>query len=141
MRLWLFVLLLLSAPAVLIACGERSAEDEITQVTKQLAADAEDKNWNGVCDAMSARAEAEIAAAGARLGGGDCAAVMARLYALDDDPEILPTARGKDLTVSDVNVNGDRATAEVRPAFPGDNARVHYVRENGDWKLDADPDG
>ena len=139
MRVCLLTLVLLSVTAALVACGESSAEDEITNVTKQLAADTEDKNWKGVCDAMSAKAQAEFAAVGETLGGGDCATVIARLYALDDSPEILPTSGGKDLTVSDVKVTGDRATADVRPTFPGVNPRVHYVRVNGDWKLDADP--
>jgi hypothetical protein len=139
-RLCLFVVLVLSSP-LLIACRDGSAEEDITKVTKQLAADAENKDWKGVCRAMSAKAKAEIADVGATLGGGDCAAVMARLYALDDSPEILPTSGGADVAVSDVKVNADRATAKVSPAFPGDNPRVHYVRENGAWKLDADPGG
>lgn len=141
MRLCLFVLLLLSATPLLVACGERSADDEITKVTKQFAADAEDKDWKSVCDAMSADAEAEVVAVAETLGGGDCAAVIARLYALDDHPEMLPTSGGEGVTVSDVKVSGDRATAKVEPAFPGDNPRVHYVRENGAWKLDADLGG
>jgi hypothetical protein len=135
----LVVVLSLSVPALLGACGESSAEDEITRVTEQFAADAEDKNWKGVCDALSADARAELAAAAADLGAGGCAAVMARLYALDDDPEILGTSGGEDITLSDVDVGEDRATAEVSPVLAGENPRVRYVREDGDWKLDLDP--
>jgi hypothetical protein len=138
-RLCLFVLLLLSAPALLIACGDSSADDEITQLTKQFAADVEDEDWESVCDAMSAEAAAEVASGAAVVGGGDCAAVMARLYALDDSPEILPTSGGDDVTVSRVKVTGDRATAEVEPAFEGQDPTMRYVREDGEWKLDVTP--
>jgi hypothetical protein len=69
------------------------------------------------------------------------APVMARRYALDDSPEILPTAGGEDVTLCDIKITGNRATAKVTPTFEGDDPTVRYVGANDDWKLDAVPGG
>lgn len=124
-----------AAVATLAGCGEESSGDAIIDVTRQLAADGVAEDWKGVCDALSARARAEFAAVGAELGGTDCADAIARVAAGDDSPEIL-VADGKDVKVSNIEITGDRATADVRPSFNPDDPTVHYVREDGAWKLD-----
>jgi hypothetical protein len=126
----------LVAAASFTGCGEESGSDPITEVTRQLAADAKAGDWKRACDAMSARARAEFAAVGAELGVKGCADAIARVAALDDSPEILGKVDGEDVKVSNVKITGDRATAKVLPSFDDTDPVAHYVRENGAWKLD-----
>ena len=126
--------------ATFIGCGKDSDVAQITDLSKQLASDARDKDWKGVCDALSAKARAQITIGGVFLGGGDCAEVVARLAALDDDPEGFGTTGGDDVKVSKVKVTGDRATADVTPTFDDEDPTTRFVREDGEWKVDADID-
>jgi hypothetical protein len=126
-----FVLVAAASPA---GCGGGNDGDaeQITDLTEQFAADARAHHWKAVCDAMSAKAKASITAGGGLVGAGDCAAIIGRLYALDDSPEALSA----DVRVSNIDVTGDRATARVTPTFPGEDPTLRYVREDGAWKLD-----
>ncbi len=127
--------LLLIALASLAGCGgggEDGDAEQITDLTQQFAADTRQQDWKAVCDAMSAKAEASIAAGGEAVGADGCPAVIGRAYELDDRPEEL----SGDVSVSNVEVTGDRATADVTPAFAGQDPTLRYVREDGDWKLD-----
>jgi hypothetical protein len=112
--------------------GHEGDAEQITGLTKQVAADARQKDWKGVCDAMSAKARASVMAGGEFVGARDCAAIIGRFYALDDSPEEL----SGDVKVSNVKVTGDRATADVTPTFAGQDPTLRYVREGGEWKVD-----
>ena len=134
------LILVLLVVATFTGCGKDSDVAQITDLSKQLASDARDKDWKGVCEALSAKARAQITIGGVFLGGGDCAEVVARLAALDDDPEGFGTAGGDDVKVSNVKVTGDRATADVTPTFDDEDPTTRFVREDGEWKVDADLD-
>lgn len=128
----MLVFLILVASS-LTGCGKEGGDvEQITDLTRQFAVDTRQKDWNAVCDAMSAKARASIAAGGELVGADDCPGIIGRAYELDDRPEEL----SGDVSVSNVKVMGDRATADVTPTFAGENPNLGYVREDGDWKLD-----
>lgn len=133
------ILLLLVVAASLMGCGNSSDRDEITKLSKQMYADAKDKDWEGVCDALSTKAKAEIAVAAAFFGGGGCPAVVAAAFALDDDPGNLGEIDPDKVKVTNIKISEDRATAQVTPSDDEDPT-TRYVREDGEWKVDADPD-
>jgi len=127
------------AALLLGGCGSDGDSEQIRALVKREAAAAKAKNWSGICDGMSARLQAQLTAPAKLFGvkGKDCATRMKALAALDEDPE--PVRDPGRITVTDIEVHGDRATARLGPAAPGEDPIQHFVREHGEWKGDVGP--
>ncbi len=119
-------------------CGSDSATsgsdaDEINQLVRQIAVDANDKDWDGYCEALSANAKAQLAEYGEPFAGrGDCAELMDKASGLEDDDDFNGKTDPDRVKVTGLSVNGDRATALVTPG-----GAVSFVREDGRWKMGA----
>ena len=42
----------------------------------------------------------------------------------------------KKIEATDIKIDGDKATANAKPSV--NNAKILFVKEDGDWKLDTD---
>jgi hypothetical protein len=112
--------LLLTIPALALgACGgsdsdSNSDEDKITSVIESVAADPV-----AICDHVTAADLREI-------GGKDA---CVRLGEESGD-------RASEITMDEVTVDGERATARFDDSEDGDTT-IDLVKEDGDWKIKA----
>jgi hypothetical protein len=121
---------LVLAFAVVACGGGGSDEDQIKDVTSDLASAFEDKDWDQVCELFSSKAKRQLEAAGALLGGKGCEDTIGKAAAFAGDDDALDFGN---VEATNVKVTGNTATADT-----GDET-THYVKEDGDWKIDADP--
>jgi hypothetical protein len=121
--------------AGLAGCGgAKSDTEKINDVARQFATDAKSKNWDGLCSAMSTKARAQLQVAAAFLGSKDCAGTMKAAFALSDDSDKLGKVDPDTVKVTALKITGDHATGKMT----GDP--TSFIREDGEWKLDADPE-
>lgn len=128
---------LLLVAALPAGCGKGDDTGQITDLVKRQAQANRTKSYTRVCADYSERAKSRVAVAAKLLGakGTDCATQLATLVALDDDPDPAPSPES--MKVTNIDVSGDRATARVSPIGPDADPVAHFVREGGDWKVDA----
>ena len=127
-------LLPLALVAAVAGCGPQPAttskfkgdEKDVAQKIEDLQSDAQGRKPSAICSDVLSQALADKVKA---AGGSDCAGEIEKLTRDADDFE---------LTVTDVSVNGNTATATVKARRGGKkNATTTYslVKENGDWRL------
>jgi hypothetical protein len=123
----------------LAACGggRGSDADQIRDLAQGFVRDAKSKDWNGVCGALSAKAKAELSLAAVFFGGGDCAKTMETVFSFDGGASLAKIEPGQ-IHVTGLKITGDHAVGRMVPATDGDPT-TRFVREDGRWKLDADP--
>src|SRR4051794_31456773 len=114
--------------------GAKTDTEQINDVVHQFFADAKSKNWDGICSAMSTKARAQMQVAATFLGAKDCGGAMKAAFAMSDDSNKLGKVDPDTVKVSELKITGDHATGK-RTGEP-----TTFVREDGEWKLDADPD-
>jgi hypothetical protein len=121
------------------ACGGGggSDADQIRDVAQGFVRDAKSKDWNGVCGALSTKAKAQLSIAAVFFGGGDCATTMKTVFSLDSGNSLSKIAPDA-IRVRRLKITGDHAVGEMVPSTDGD-ATTRFVREDGRWKLDAEP--
>lgn len=138
-RLRLALAPLLLAIALLAGCGRGDDAEQITDLVERRAQADRTNNTTDLCAGMSERAKAQVASAAKSLGarGTDCPTQLAAARALDEDPE--PAPRPGAVTVTNIEISGDRATARVSPTGPDADPITRFVREGDDWKVDAPP--
>jgi hypothetical protein len=136
-RLFEAVLVIVFGTAVVACGGSESDAEQIEEVSKDLAAAVRDKDWPEACDLLSTKAKAQLEVAGALLGGGDCPEIIDKAVALGDGERSSPDPDR--IRVAEIKIKNDRATARVTPSTDGDPL-TRYVKEDGDWKIDADLD-
>lgn len=136
------LLVLALVPATVAAgCGGGgggSDEDQITKVTRDFVADVKAGHWDDVCDSLSAAGTKQIAQTGALLGETDCPKIVAKAFAISDD-DAYDKVDPDGIQLKNLKIDGDHATAETVPSM-GDDPISRYVKEDGHWKVDADPE-
>ena len=121
---------MLACCALLAGCGGGSDEDDIKAVGTDLVSAVKDKDWQGVCDKFSAKAQQQLEKAGAALGSKDCPGIMKQLFSDAKESDFKNADK-----ITDVKVNGNTATGKA-----GDD-ETRFVKEDGEWKVDVDPAG
>jgi hypothetical protein len=111
-------------------CGSRSDEKQIAAVTSDMVSALKAKDWKRVCDQYSTKARKELEAMSDFVDAEGCEETVKKVHALIGD-DVVRNMSGK---ISGVKIDGLTATGRVN----GETTR--YVKENGEWKLDADPD-
>jgi hypothetical protein len=127
---------LLLAATLLAGCGKGDSE-QISDLVERQAEANRVNNTTDICELLSERAQAEVAAAAKALGakGTDCPTQLAALGAADEDADPVPEPSA--VKVTNIEISGDRATARVSPVGPDADPVASFVREGDDWKLDA----
>lgn len=111
------------------ACGASDAEPEtpqeaITQVVDNLSAAGQRRDADRICkEILAKRLVDEL-----KTAGGDCVTEMDRA---------IKDATDFNLTISQVKVTGNSATARVRQGEDGDTATFSFVKEGNVWKASA----
>lgn len=124
--------LLLSSALVLLGaggCGAGSDEEQIQSVTSDFVSALRDENWKKACDQFSEKAVTQLEVAGAFFNSKDCPDTMKKVAAIGGDE--LDDITGE---ATNIKVAGDKATAR------SGKETTHYVKEDGKWKIDADPE-
>jgi hypothetical protein len=115
---------------VLSACGSAAPSQEskftgdraeVAQVVDDLAAAGRSRDADKICSEILAKQLVNEL----KSAGGDCVTEMDR--AIND-------ANDYDLTVDDVKVTGDTATARVRQGKSKTVATFSFIKENGGWR-------
>jgi hypothetical protein len=117
--------------------GGGDDESQIRNVITSYAAAVADRDGDKACGYLTDTARQQIEAVADSLDADGCAGVMEKLteQASSDDRDQL-----KDIKVTSVKIDGDRATVQVEAAGEkGDPSTV--VKQDGDWKIDADMGG
>jgi hypothetical protein len=111
------------------ACGSTESEPEtpqeaITQVVDNLSAAGQRRDADRICkEVLAKRLVAEL-----KTAGGDCVTEMDRA---------IKDATDFDLTISQIKITGNSATARVRQGEDGDTAVFSFVKEGNAWKASA----
>ncbi len=111
--------------AVLAACGSESDEDQIRDVVQGFAEAANDKDVGALCGQVVSKAfkdEEQCEKQADRKGSiGDLGSV-------------------EDFEVSEIKVDGDTATAQIKATVGGktDEGPGKFRKVDGEWKLDLD---
>ncbi len=111
--------------ALLAACGSSSDEDQIRDVVQEFAEAANDKDVGAICGQVVSEAfedEKQCEKQADREGSiGDLGSV-------------------EDLEVSEIKVDGDTATAQIKATVGGetDEGPGKFRKVDGEWKLDLD---
>lgn len=123
------------------ACGDSatsgSDSDQINRLARDLASAAKSKDYDGICELFSAKAKAQLLVAGAFLGGGDCPEIMKKAIALDDSKDGLGKVSPSKVQVRNLKITGTHATGDI---IPSDDPKTRFIKEDGRWRLDVDPD-
>jgi hypothetical protein len=136
----LAVAALAAASLALAGCGSKGTDQQqITALTRGFLADAKSHDWKGVCGAMSTKARMQMTIVGAFLGAKGCEGTMKTALTLGGDDQLKKVSPDQ-VRVTRLRITGDHATAKVLPAL-GDGSTTRFVREDGNWKLDADATG
>lgn len=119
-----------AACAALVACGsgdESEIKETVNGVYDAIAA----KDAAKVCDSLSEEGKRQVTRGSAASRGGrqSCEAVFG--FGLSVAGDAL--AKSKDTEVTDVKVNGDRATATVK--LDDSSGDIGLVKEGGEWKI------
>jgi hypothetical protein len=114
------------------ACGGGgSDEDDVKKAVNGVYDALASKNPEKVCDSLSKEGKEQIVRTTGRSGKRmSCTSVFELGFTFAGDA--FKDAR--DAEVTDVQVDGDEATATVK--FKGKTGDVSLVKEDGDWKLD-----
>jgi hypothetical protein len=120
----------LLACVAVVACGGSGDEDEVRKVVDDLYAGFADRKANRVCDTLSRRQRDAIGAGAGGERTQSCEQVMS--IALSFEGEGLK--RAKQAEVTDVEVDGDEASATVE--FRGKKTRLGLAKEDGEWRID-----
>jgi hypothetical protein len=118
-----------AAAAVLAGCGESPAEENenaAREAAERYVEALREGDGEGACEELSRGAVAQLE----DQAEAPCAVALT---------EALGAGTGEggeldDLSVGDVNVAGDVATAVIRGG-PGGNVTNQLMREGGEWKL------
>jgi hypothetical protein len=116
--------------------GGGDDESQIRDTVTSYAAAIADKDGDKACGFLTESARKQVESAGEAIDADGCAEVMEKVTeeASDDDRDQL-----KDIEVTSVKIDGDRATVQVKAAGEtGDPSTV--VKEDGEWKIAADQD-
>jgi hypothetical protein len=129
-RRFLTCAVLLTALA-LGACGSRASDKEAIEKTVTGVYDAlADKDAKKVCSSISEKGKEKISDTASRGGKKrSCEEIFSIGLALAGDQ----LKQAKDVKVSDVTLDGDKAKATVR--LQNRKSEVGLVKEDGDWKL------
>ncbi len=126
-RLWAAAAV--AAAAVLVGCGESPAEENANAAREAAESYVEalkEGDGEGACDQLSRGAVAQLE----DQAEAPCAEALTEALGAGS-PE---GGELDDLSVGDVNVAGDVATAVIRGG-PGGNITNQMMREGGEWKL------
>jgi hypothetical protein len=139
-----FSIALLAALAMgVAACGGDDSggggddESQIRDVVSNYAVAIADKDGDTACGFLTASARKQVESAGEAIDANGCGEVMEKVTeeASDDERDQL-----KDLEVTSVKIDGDRATVQVKAGGEtGDPSTL--VKEDGEWKIAADEGG
>ncbi len=119
----------MAAAAVLVGCGESPAEENANaarEAAERYVEALREGDGEGACDQLSRGAVAQLE----DQAEAPCAEALTEVLggASPEGGEL------DDLSVGDVNVAGDVATAVIRGG-PGGNVTNQMMREGGEWKL------
>jgi ketosteroid isomerase-like protein len=118
-------ILLAAVVLALVACGGKSDEEQIDSTVRSFFAAVQEKNVDKFCDAIVFTAP------------GRCEDVIT-VDALRSDGAL------RDIEVTDIEVNGDTATAKVR-ATSADGAKMSedakFRNVDGTWKIEFEGGG
>jgi hypothetical protein len=129
--------ILATAALGVVGCGGDSGGDDESQVKDVVTSYANaiaDRDGDKACGYMTEAAQKQVEAAGKALGADGCGEVIEKVTedASDKEKDQL-----KDIEVTSVKIDGDRAVVQVKAAGEtGDPSNL--VKEDGDWKIDAD---
>lgn len=121
---------LVLAAAVLGACGGGGEEEDIEAVVSDFSAALLDTDGPKACALLTEAAieeltqQPEVAACEKAVDGAG--------EPTDDDRENL-----EDPEVTDIEVDGDTATAQVTATGEEGESRTRFRRVDGDWKIDS----
>jgi hypothetical protein len=117
--------------------GGGDDESQIRDVVSNYAVAIADKDGDTACGFLTESARKAVESAGEALDANGCAEVMekATAEASDDERDQL-----KDIEVTSVKIDGDRATVQVKAAGEtGDPSTL--VKEDGEWRIAANEGG
>ena len=124
--------------AALAGCGgsDKPDSEQIQSLARSWAGNLHNKKWNEVCKDFSAGAHAQIRQVAQQLQVTSCMEVMQAAFGRTGAP--LQNVSPDSVKVTNIKVNGAHATADVSPSADR-NPMTYFVKEKGDWKIDADP--
>jgi ketosteroid isomerase-like protein len=111
--------------ALLAACGSSSDEDQIRDVVQEFAEAANDKDVGAICGQVVSEAFEDQE---------QCEKQADREGSIGDLGSV------EDLEVSEIKVDGDTATAQIKATVGGetDEGPGKFRKVDGEWKLDLD---
>ncbi len=111
--------------ALLAACGSSSDEDQIRDVVQEFAEAANDKDVGAICGQVVSEAFEDQE---------QCEKQADREGSIGDLGSV------EDLEVSEIKVDGDAATAQIKATVGGetDEGPGKFRKVDGEWKLDLD---
>jgi len=118
-------LIALLCAALLAACGSSSDEDQIRDVVQEFAEAANDKDVGAICGQVVSEAFEDQE---------QCEKQADREGSIGDLGSV------EDLEVSEIKVDGDTATAQIKATVGGetDEGPGKFRKVDGEWKLDLD---
>ena len=111
--------------ALLAACGSSSDEDQIRDVVQEFAEAANDKDVGAICGQVVSEAFEDQEQCKKQA---------------DKEGSIGDLGSVEDFEVSDIKVDGDTATAQIKATVGGetDEGPGKFRKVDGEWKLDLD---
>ena len=111
--------------ALLAACGSSSDEDQIRDVVQKFAEAANDKDAGAICGQVVSEAFEDQEQCKKQA---------------DKEGSIGELGSVEDFEVSDIKVDGDTATAQIKATVGGetDEGPGKFRKVDGEWKLDLD---
>jgi len=117
----------LLACLALAACGGSGEEDQVREVVEGLYAGFADTDADRICDSLTQKQREAVTKGTGKARS--CEQVLS--IALSLVGEALKEA--KDAKVTDIEVNGDKASAKVE--FRGKSSGLGLAKEDGEWKV------
>jgi hypothetical protein len=129
--LWLVACLALALPVGACGGGGGSDEDDVKDAVNGVYGALADEDEEQVCDSLSKQGKEQVTESGGRAGKRvTCESILRLGFVVTGDT--FKDAR--DAKVTDVQVDGDQATATVE--YKRKTGDVSLVKEDGEWKLD-----
>jgi hypothetical protein len=110
----------------------KSDEDKVEDTVKDFASAIVDENYGEACDLLTEDAQDSLAEAAEENDRDDesCEGELERDLT-DEEREVF-----EDIEVSNVEIDGDRATADVKSDEGEEETKLK--KEDGDWKLEVE---
>lgn len=116
-----------------VGCGA-SDEEEIRSAVRDFTFGIIDGNWERVCDVMTEDAQASLRTAD--MPNASCEESLNVAYRLPESDRRRLRA-GYDFAVIKIEVNGDRATVQLKEAITPDGRPVANLRNEDGWRIDV----